>query len=218
MPELFRVNIVDVNSKRYYLIDGRKYPSVTTVLSIIRSPALEQWRGKLGNVEADRIRDEAAEIGTKLHRVCHLFNSSQPFLFPSTQLEKMFAAYHAWFKNCIEEVIATEMTVWSEQYGYAGTIDLVAVLKGDVAPSVIDLKTSKDFWPEMALQLAGYREALIEMDLPSLRRLLHLPWRRLVVQIDKVEHELVVVKEYTEHQRDFNGFLAALSLFRYYNK
>jgi hypothetical protein len=98
--------------------------------------------------------------------------------------------------------------VVSKKFGYAGTFDLLAVLKGDTIPSVIDLKTSKDFWPTMALQLAAYREALLEEGKKVSRR--------LVVRIDKLETEKLEIKEYTQHARDFNAFLAALSLFRYF--
>ena len=40
--------------------------------------------------------------------------------------------------------------------------------------------------------------------------------RRLVVRVDKLEAGKLEIKEYTQHARDFNAFLAALSLFRYF--
>jgi predicted RecB family nuclease len=195
----------------YYEIDGEKYPRVTAILNIIHRPELERWRGELGNVEADRIRDDAAQMGTSLHHICRLFNRDQSFEIPPTsQLGRMFDAYRQWFETVIDTVVETEHLVANKKFGYAGTFDLLALLKGDVTPSVIDLKTSKDFWPTMALQLAAYREALLEegkeVD------------RRLVVRIDKLETGKLEVKEYTQHARDFNAFLAALSLFRYFEK
>lgn len=108
----------------------------------------------------------------------------------------------------VDTVIETEQMVVSKRFGYAGTFDLLAVLKEDTTPSVIDLKTSKDFWPTMALQLAAYREALLEEGKKVARR--------LVVRIDKLETGKLEIKEYTQHARDFNAFLAALSLFRYF--
>ena len=194
---------------RFYNIDGKKYPRVTTVLNIIHRPELERWRAELGNVEADRIRDYTAEIGTSLHNVCRLYNRDQSFEMPTTsQIGRMFDTYRKWFDMAIDTVIETEQLVANKKFGYAGTFDLLAVLKGDTIPSVIDLKTNKDFWPTMALQLAAYREALLEegkkVD------------RRLVVRIDKLETGKLQVKEYTRHTKDFNAFLAALSLFRYF--
>jgi len=194
---------------RFYQVDGQKFPRVTTILEIIRRPELELWRGELGNVEANRIRDEMAQIGTSVHNVCRVFNRDQSFEVPVTsQIGQMFNAYRRWFEMAIDTVIETEQLAVSKKFGYAGTFDLLAVLKGDTIPSVIDLKTSKDFWPTMALQLAAYREALLEEGKQVNRR--------LVVRIDKLETGKLEVKEYTQHARDFNAFLAALSLFRYF--
>ncbi|MBA7562031.1 hypothetical protein ES708_03680 [subsurface metagenome] len=194
---------------RFYGIDGKKYPRVTTILNIIHRPELERWRGDLGNVEANRVMYEAAEIGTSLHNICRLFNRDQSFEIPTaSQIGQMFDTYRRWFEMVIDTVIETEQLVVSKKFGYAGTFDLLAVLKGDATPSVIDLKTSKDFWPTMALQLAAYREALLEEGKKVNRR--------LVVRIDKLETGKLEVKEYTQHARDFNAFLAALSLFRYF--
>jgi len=194
---------------RFYEIDGKRYPRVTAILDIIHRPELEHWRGDLGNIEANRVMYEAAEIGTSLHNVCCVFNRDQSFEMPSTsQIGRMFDTYRQWFEMVIDTVIETEHLVVSKKFGYAGTFDLLAVLKGDATPSVIDLKTSKDFWPTMALQLSAYREALLEegkgVD------------RRLVVRVDKLEAGKLQVKEYTRHAKDFNAFLAALSLFRYF--
>jgi hypothetical protein len=194
---------------RFYEIDGKKYPRVTTILNIVHRPELERWRAELGNVEADRIRDDMAQIGTSLHNVCRLFNRDQLFEIPITsQIGRMFDTYRRWFEMVIDTVIETEQLVVSKKFSYAGTFDLLAVLKGDVTPSVIDLKTSNDFWPTMALQLAAYREALLEEGKEVNRR--------LVVRIDKLETGKLEIKEYTQHARDFNAFLAALSLFRYF--
>ena len=194
---------------RFYEIDGKKYPRVTAILNIIHRPELERWRAELGNVEADRIRDDLAQIGTSLHNVCRLFNRDQSFEIPATsQIGRMFDSYRRWFGMMIDAVIETEQLVVSKKFSYTGTFDLLAVLKGDVAPSVIDLKPSRDFWPPIVLQLAAYREALLEEGKKVNRR--------LVVRIDKLETGKLEIKEYTQHARDFNAFLAALSLFRYF--
>lgn len=218
------MDVIEVSGKRYYVVDDKRYPSVTTVLSIIRSPALERWRGELGNVEADRRRDEAAAIGTKLHQLCALFNGNTKRMFDISddQLRAMFDAYCAWFYTAVERVVATEIPVFNRVYGYAGTIDLIAVLKGDHSPSVIDLKTTNGFWPDQPLQLAAYREAWYEHEMysecyPSSQAAIAQPCRRLVVRIDKVIQGKVEVREYTEHAKDFNAFVCALGLFKYFD-
>jgi len=196
---------------KYHEVDGRKYPRVTAILDIIHRPELERWRAELGNDEADRIKNEAAQIGLCLHHICRLFHQDRSFDMPATsQIGQMFATYRQWFETAVDVVVATEQLVVSRKFGYAGTYDALAVLKGDSTPSIIDLKTSKDFWPTMALQLAAYREAVLEEG--------QVVNRRLVVRIDRSDTQRLQIREYTEHARDFNAFLAALSLARYFGK
>ena len=199
----------EMKEARFYTIDKQRLPSVTTVLGAIRSLALEHWRGELGNVEADRQMGEAAEIGKAVHRLCHAYNIGQSFIIPDGIVGELFSAYRGWFAGNVDKVIFAEKVVVSRKYSYAGTADLLAIIKGDTVPALIDVKCTGGFWPTMPLQLAGYREAILEgggqVD------------RRLIIRLDKDELGLLQVKEYTEHTRDFNAFLCALGLYRYLN-
>lgn len=197
-----------MDRQRFYTIDNQRFPSVTTVLGVIKSFELEHWRGELGNVEADRIAEQAAEVGRTVHYLCYLYNTGQSFTIPDGIVGELFSAYRGWFAGNINRVVFAEKVVVSRKYGYAGTADLVAIVKGDMAPAVIDIKCTGGFWPTMPLQLAGYREAILEEG--------EQVNRRLIVRLDKAELGLQV-KEYTEHTRDFNAFLCALGLFRYLN-
>jgi len=199
----------EIKEARFYTIDGQRLPSVTTVLGAIRSLALEHWRGKLGNVEADRRMEEAADIGKAVHRLCHAYNIGQSFVIPDGIVGELFSAYRGWFAGNVDRVVFAEKVVVSRKYSYAGTADLLAVVKGDTIPAVIDIKCTGGFWPTMPLQLAGYREAALEEG-----RQVN---RRLIVRLDKDEPGLLQVKEYVEHTRDFSAFLCALGLFRYLN-
>ena len=199
----------EAKEARFYTIDGQRFPSVTTVLGAIRSLGLEYWRGELGNVEADRRMDEAAEIGKAVHRLCHAYNIGQSFIIPDGIVGELFSAYRGWFAGNVDKVVFAEKVVVSRKYGYAGTADLLAIIKGDTVPTLIDIKCTGGLWPTMPLQLAGYREAILEEGREVNRR--------LIVRLDKDELGLLQVKEYTEHIRDFNAFLCALGLFRYLN-
>jgi hypothetical protein len=59
------------------------------------------------------------------------------------------------------EVIWSEATVYSRTHKYAGTADLIARMRvGDsLAPVVLDVKTSKRIYDEVALQLCAYARA-----------------------------------------------------------
>jgi len=49
-------------------------PSVTTVLHAVPKPFLAQWRGQVGNQEADRKMNEAMDRGTRVHQACHVYS------------------------------------------------------------------------------------------------------------------------------------------------
>jgi hypothetical protein len=210
---------VMIERGRFYDIGGRRYPSVTTVLGVINKPWLNEWRGDLGNEEADRVSGEAADTGSDFHDLGAAFNRtalmglSRTILIPAPtpQLACMMAAYAEWFDRVVERVLAVEEVVYHPTYGYAGTYDLLAVLKGDATPTVIDLKTSRAIYPEHGLQLGAYQMALAFAG----RTQPHPKTRRLVIRVDKAEPGLLQVREYENHTHDQRGFLAALALWTY---
>jgi hypothetical protein len=59
------------------------------------------------------------------------------------------------------EVYWSESTVYSRTHGYAGTPDVLARMRvgGSLVPAVIDVKTSKSIYDEVALQLCAYARA-----------------------------------------------------------
>src|SRR6056300_1975675 len=63
-----------INGKRHYDVGTEeKLPSVTTILSATQSDekkeSLAKWKQKVGEIEADKIRDSAVERGTIMHRI-----------------------------------------------------------------------------------------------------------------------------------------------------
>lgn len=187
---------------RYYRINGKLYTSVTTALSVVRKEGLERWRGEVGNEEADRIRDEAAEAGSTIHDRCALI--AQGNAEPDSPATECFAS---WLREAVAQVIHVEKVVWSEAHRYAGRSDLVAWLKGDRLPSVIDIKTGR-VWPEHGLQLAAYQRAYAEHGIKV--------ERRLVIQLDR-DGSGYTVREFRD-PRDFHMFLYALALYNYFHE
>lgn len=184
---------------RYYDIKGRIYPSVTTILDVIRRPGIERWRGNVGNEEADRQLEEARDLGSQVHDCCQRIALGEPLRLPASEAgAKIVLAYQEWFERWVDRVVGVERVVWDDQYGYAGRYDLLAVLRGDSGPALLDLKTSRSIYPEVALQLAAYRK-------PAGAH------RRLVVHLDKCRGK-ITVKEYRDHERDFRVFLYAQQL------
>lgn len=86
------------------------------------------------------------------------------------------------------EVLWSEATVYSRAHGYAGTADLIARMRvGDsILPVVLDVKTSKRIYNEVAYQLCAYARAdFVGLDDGTEAHLLH-------GLDEKIEHGIVV--------------------------
>lgn len=195
---------------------GGYVPSVTTIIGrVLREPHLERWRGQVGNEKADRTRDEAAAFGTACHEVCGLAGEDEdiPLAIADPAVGIIGADYTRWFNSVVVDVAGVEVPFVNEAEGYAGTIDLIARLKGDAVFTVIDLKTAVKLGPGYKMQTAAYFEAA--------HRVLGIKvGRRLIVHADKKKARrgatgTIRTVEYTNHAGDYNAFLSALHLYRW---
>jgi hypothetical protein len=69
--------------------------------------------------------------------------------------------FQRWFKTVKPQILQNEIVVWGD--GYAGTIDFVARINGELY--IIDFKTGQSIWPSYELQLSAYKHAY-EMENP----------------------------------------------------
>lgn len=136
LPKLERVS---ENGTRFYLTpEGKKYPSITTVLSSQDNKYLEQWRARVGEEEASRITARAANRGTRLHKMCEEYIMGH-------EVNPSIIDREAWltFKPLVTKitgVVALESPLYSDYLQVAGTVDCVGVWDGKL--SIIDFKTS----------------------------------------------------------------------------
>ena len=57
------------HGSRTYDIDGAKLPSVTTILDKTKDKTyLDRWKAKVGNEEAERIKNHSSKRGTSMHK------------------------------------------------------------------------------------------------------------------------------------------------------
>lgn len=205
---------------RYYNINGKEYVSVTTVLSVLSKPFLTNWKVKLGKEESDKISGEAADIGKQVHQALEIVVLHQlGFLgspFPKlTKDEKKIVQnamneYLKWQKKTGFKPISPEMTVHSETYGYAGTLDCVGTIGDEIV--IIDWKTSKRIYKDYYLQLAAYRDAYSEMEMK-------LPTQMYIFRFSKTEKgksEIIKIT-YADSIKYFDLFVEALDLWRFMN-
>ena len=67
--ENIKLNTIQEDGKRFYVDDnGERYPSVTTVTSLLTRDHIKLWRKRVGEEEANKVSSQAAKRGTKFHQ------------------------------------------------------------------------------------------------------------------------------------------------------
>lgn len=189
----------------HYVIDGLEYPRITTIISVLRKPGLERWRGKVGNDAADKRSHESTEFGTRLHEACHLVNLGE-LVDCDADLDQHVSAYADWFAASVAAVIGAERQVVSRRHRFAGTADLIAEMR-DGSRAVIDLKTSASCGHDYRLQLSAYQLALEEDGIQA--------ERRLIVRLPRQEPGALYVHEFDRCDEDREAFMACLALWQW---
>lgn len=177
---------IDRGRGHSYTIDGEKVDGVTSLLGDgLAKPALINWAAnttaayavdnwtELGELSVsarlERLKkcryedlDKAARRGTEVHSLAEKLVQGQQVEVPE-ELAGHVEAYVRFLDDFEPEPILVETTVGSRKWRYAGTLDLVARIAGEVW--ILDAKTSRSgIFPDNALQLAMYRHAEVFID------------------------------------------------------
>ncbi len=154
----------DLPEGRRYIYGEQKLPSVTTILSATKKNkgALDAWVARVGQEEADRIKNEASRVGTYLHEVIERMVAYRHLPRPTNWemckgYEMGYKIINTYFRN-VNEIWGSEVSLYYPEK-YAGTTDLVGVYRDK--PAIIDFKQSnkpkKRQWIEdYFCQLAAY--------------------------------------------------------------
>ena len=147
-----------VDGFRFYSINGKNYPSVTSVLSIRKKKELQDWRDKIGDKVADWEMGRAARRGKATHTLIEQYIKNET---PSIRdvlplgLFKLMKPY----VDQINNIHCLETVMFSDKLTVAGQVDCIAQYNGKL--SVIDFKTEnkerKESWIEnYFLQTCAY--------------------------------------------------------------
>ena len=140
--DISEIKTQNVDGKRYYVTpSGAKYPSITTVLSILSKQGIMEWRRRVGAEVANAISTKAARRGTHVHSMCEdlLNNKLDLKKFLPVDVE-MFKTIELIIIEKIDKIHAQEAALYSDYLGVAGRVDVIAEWEGRL--SVIDFKTS----------------------------------------------------------------------------
>lgn len=130
----------------------------------------------------------------------------------AAELEPMKKAFLTWRKLMQasgSKVIETEVEVWSDVYGYAGTMDAVletvSPVSGHRVLTAIDWKTSNSMRNEYAMQVAAYAKAYEER---TGQKVLKAQVVRFSRRSENFESKYVI-----DLDRSFDAFCSALHLY-----
>ena len=103
------------------------------------------------------IKEEAMNIGTNMHSLCEDYILGKEVITPTTEpLKTMFSKFKAFWDSKKIQVIETEKTYYSKELDVCGTLDCLVKYKGKIG--ILDFKTSKDFYPDMPIQISTYKK------------------------------------------------------------
>ena len=128
-----------IDGHRFYEIEGKNYPSITTVLNIRKKEGLQEWRNNVGEEVANYEMRRAANRGKATHTLVEQYLKGET---PSERgvlplgLFKLLKPY----VDQINNVHLLEAIMYSHKLTIAGQVDCVAEYNGKL--SVIDFKTA----------------------------------------------------------------------------
>jgi len=148
LVKLDEARSVEENGKRFYLTpNGKRYPSVTTVVGFEKNKFFAEWRRK-NPKESQRVTAR----GTALHSLVERYmegkgvdattrdsNDLVDENLSATVLD-LFQQMQPYIDARIDNVVAQETPLWSDLLELAGRVDLIADYDGEL--SIVDFKGS----------------------------------------------------------------------------
>ncbi len=128
-----------IDGHRFYEIDGKNYPSITTVLGIQKTKELQKWRDSIGNDVANWEMGRAARRGKATHTLVEQYLKGET---PSERSVLPLGIFRLLkpYVDQINNIHALETIMYSKKLTVAGQVDCIAEYNGKL--SVIDFKTA----------------------------------------------------------------------------
>lgn len=208
-----------IQPKRNY---DNEYPSVTTVLGILRKIGLEMWFKYNTAKFCDAESEKGKLIGTQIHEGIHAFIQTGEIKVKTEYTDEVTNALKGFvqFRKANPEILLmnSEVLLTSQLYRYNGTLDCVASRGGELL--ILDWKTGNakkkdkpDIYDEYKYQVAAYVKAFNETNNANINSAIILSLAK-----DKVAYN-----EYPMGEQEINdcfteAFLPALKIWNYQNR
>ena len=104
-----------------------------------------------------QIKEDAMHIGTNMHSLAEDYINGKEVITPNSEpLKTMFNKFKKFWDSKKIKVIGTEKTFYSKEIDCCGTLDALVKYKGKIG--ILDFKTSKDFYPDMPIQIHTHKK------------------------------------------------------------
>jgi hypothetical protein len=180
------------------------YPSVTQVIGFTNQGAYEGipvW-----------MLEMAAARGIEFHALAQAHALGLWHPDPSPEVQGYFDSFRRWFDATIVKVVLVEEQLFHEIWEYHGTPDLVGQVRGDDGLVLCDWKTPITKSRGWRLQLSSYRELGRANGIENIVRVATVQPRR------DGKRAIFNDADYQGFRNDFNVFLAALIVWKFYNQ
>ena len=147
-----------IDGFRFYDINGKNYPSVTTVLGIRKKEGLQKWRDAIGENVANWEMGRAARRGKAFHTLVEQYLKGETPSIRDVLPIGLFKLMKPYIDQ-IDNIHLLEAIMYSPKLTIAGQVDCVAEYNGKL--SVIDFKTAnkerqEDWIENYFLQTTAY--------------------------------------------------------------
>lgn len=206
------------SGRTYTTPEGKKYPSITTILSILSAGDIQAWRQRVGKQEADAVGRRAAGRGAKVHDISEKFLKNKPIGEASDHMPNAWSGFKSikpLLEKNVTDIMLQEKPLYSNHLGVAGRVDLVAKWAG--RNSIIDIKTSarvktRDMITSYFMQEAAYAIMVEErtgVPIDQLVTVMAVDFNPPIVFIERrddwTEELIATIKEY--NQQKLFGFV-----------
>lgn len=179
---------------RLYTTPDGALPSITTVLSILTEEAIQAWRNRVGEEEANRVSGRAASRGTKVHSIIedYLYGKDTTEYLP--HIRQSLANVKPILDSRIGRIFGIEVPLYSKHLGVAGRCDCIAEFDG--VTTILDWKTSR--YPKQKEKISNYFCQMAAYAIMFEERT-GMPVTNLAVVMDVDGHEPLVFKEHRDN-------------------
>ena len=201
------------SGRKYAAPDGNRYPSVTSVLSILNEEFIQRWRARVGEEEANKVSRQASTRGTAVHKLAEDYVDNKDD-WKGKHMPANIATFNT-IKPILDErlnnIWMQEVFLYSDKLKTAGQLDCIGEWDGELA--IVDFKTSKrvkkrEDITSYFIQMCFYAAAFLERTGIAIKKgviVMAVDGNEPLIfemnTYDYLEHLVAVRKKYQEMQK-----------------